>query len=163
MHPEELSLFCRINLNLTFIMMEVEMRTLFLTLIAGAFAALTFTAAANADVTSLRGANKLEAPAKMFDKKRVETVTGGIKRSWKLQPPSIPHKIGKESINLETNTCLRCHGAEFYKKEKAPEIGLSHFVDAAGKKQETLNMRRYFCTQCHTTQVGAKPLVPNTF
>ena len=139
------------------------MRTLFLTLIAGAFAALTFSAAANADVKSLRGANALEAPAKMFEKKRVETVTGGIKRNWKLQPPSIPHKITKETINLESNTCLRCHGVDNYKKAEAPKIGDSHFKDASGKDLGTLNKRRYFCIQCHTTQVGAKPLVQNTF
>ncbi len=139
------------------------MRTLFMTLIAGAFVALTFSAVANAEVTSLRGANNLDAGAKMFDKKRVETVTGGFKRTWKLQPPSIPHKISKETINLESNTCMRCHSEEFYKKEKAPKVADSHFIDAKGKKHPNLDMRRYFCTQCHTTQVGAEPLVENTF
>ncbi len=138
------------------------MRTLFMTLIAGAFVALTFSAV-NAEVTSLRGANELGAAAKMFDKKRVETTTEGFKRAWKLQPPSIPHKISKEKIDLEGNTCLRCHGEEFYKKEKAPKIGDTHFIDAKGKKHPDLDMRRYFCELCHTTQVGAEPIVKNTF
>ncbi len=113
--------------------------------------------------SSLRGDNALNAEAKMFDKKRVITKEGGFKRAWKLQPPSIPHKISKERINLDENTCLRCHAPENYKKEKAKKIGDSHYVDAAGKPADKLNARRYFCIQCHATQVDAKPLVENTF
>jgi cytochrome c-type protein NapB len=114
-------------------------------------------------VSSLRGENPLDAEAKMVEKKRVVTQEGGFKRSWKLQPPSIPHKISKERISLEENGCMRCHSPENYKKEKAKKIGDSHYVWDDGKKKDKLNPRRYFCIQCHSTQVDAKPLVENTF
>ena len=114
-------------------------------------------------VSSLRGDNPLDAKAKMESKKRIVTKEGGFKRSWKLQPPVIPHKINKERITLEGNSCLRCHSLENYKKEKAPKIGDSHFIDASGKKLDKITMRRYFCVQCHAPQHNAKPLVENTF
>jgi len=135
------------------------MAGLFACLMGGLFAA----APALAETKSLRGDQKLDAKAKMFDKKRVLTKDGGFKRNWKLQPPSIPHKISKERINLQENTCLRCHAPENYKKEKAKKIGDSHFVDDAGKPANKLNSHRYWCIQCHTTQVDASPLVENVF
>ena len=39
----------------------------------------------------------------------------------------------------------------------------SHFIAADGTKMETLNMRRYFCNQCHVPQLDADPIVENTF
>ncbi len=128
------------------------------------FAGLAGLAPVSADTApSLRGDNALDAGAKNIEKKRVVTKEGGFKRSWKLQPPSIPHKISKERINLDGNSCMRCHSAENFKKEKAKKVGDSHFIDAAGKKSDKLNGRRYFCTLCHATQVDAPPLVENTF
>ena len=140
------------------------MKKILLATVAGLFVGLFALAPAfAASAPSLRGENALESPAEMFVKKRVVTKDGGFKRSWKLQPPSIPHKISKERINLNENSCMRCHSPENFKKEKARKVGDSHFIDAAGKKSDQLNGRRYFCTQCHTTQVDAPPLVENTF
>jgi nitrate reductase (cytochrome), electron transfer subunit len=145
-------------------MKEEVMRKILIATIAGLFIGLFGLAPAFADsAPSLRGTQALNDGAKMFDKKRVVTKEGGFKRSWKLQPPSIPHKISKERINLDENSCLRCHSPENFKKEKAKEIGASHYVDDAGKPAGKLNGHRYFCTQCHTTQVDAAPLVENTF
>ncbi len=139
------------------------MKKLFVMATATLILGLTSQGALSAEVKSLRGDLAIDSTSKMFDKKRQKTVDGKFSRSWKLQPPSIPHKIDKDRISLQENTCMRCHSEENYKKEKAPKIGDSHYIDASGKKLTTLNMRRYFCTQCHTPQMDVKPLVKNNF
>ena len=48
------------------------------------------------------------------------------------------------------------------KKEKAPKVGDSHYITRDGKTQDTISMRRYFCSQCHVPQVKSEPLVENT-
>ena len=132
-------------------------------LMAVVVAAASITVAGAGTISSLRGDNALPSEARMFDKKKVVSQDGGFKRSWKLQPPSIPHKTEKDRINLDENTCLSCHSPENYKAKKAKKIGDSHFVDASGKKSDKVNSRRWFCVQCHTPQKDAKPLVENTF
>lgn len=139
------------------------MRQAQITIFAGLLVALFFAGAVQAQVVSLRGDAALSGSEADIDSKRVLTQEGGFKRTWKLQPPSISHTIDKERINLQENTCMRCHSPAAFEKEKAKKIGDSHFVDADGKVQKEVNGRRYFCTQCHTTQVDAKPLVENTF
>ncbi len=139
------------------------MKYLGTTIMAALFATVSASTAFSEGVVSLRGANDLKNDAAMFKKVRVMSQTGGFKRSWKLQPPSIPHTIGKERINLEENTCLRCHAPDKYKEEKAVKIGDSHFIAADGTKSDKVNGRRYFCVQCHAPQANTKPLVENTF
>lgn len=118
---------------------------------------------AQAQVATLRGENPLDASAKQFDRRKQATQDGNFDRSWKQQPPSIPHKVEKDQITLQVNTCLRCHDAANYKKEKAPKIGDSHFIAADGTKSDKMDMRRYFCSQCHTPLLDVPPLVENTF
>ena len=130
---------------------------------ATAFALAGVTAAGSDEVYSLRGANDLASDAKMFDKLRVVSKQGGFERSWKTQPPSIPHTIGRDRINLGENTCMNCHSVERFKEEKAVKIGDSHFLDAEGVKSAEVNARRYFCTQCHTPLNNTDPLIENTF
>ncbi len=84
-------------------------------------------------------------------------------RSFKEQPPLIPHKIDKYRISLKENKCLSCHDLDKYKEEKAPKIGDSHYIGADGKPSNKISMRRYFCEQCHVPQFDAKALVENTF
>ncbi len=139
------------------------MKYLGLTIAVAMIATLTTSTAYSDNVASLRGANNLANSAEMFKKARVMSQQGGFKRAWKLQPPSIPHTIGKDRINLDENTCMRCHSPEKFKEEKAVKIGDSHFVAADGSKSEKVNGRRYFCTQCHTPQNNIDPLVENTF
>ncbi len=139
------------------------MKYLSLTIMAAVFAVATVTSAYGGEVVSLRGANELAKDAKMFEKTRIMSQQGGFKRSWKLQPPSIPHTIAKERINLEENTCMRCHSAEKFKEEKAVKIGDSHFIAADGSKSDKVNGRRYFCVQCHAPQNNIEPLVENIF
>ncbi len=124
---------------------------------------LTWSVPGIADVMSLRGDKALDAKATAPDRRRQVTDDEGFKRDWKEQPPLIPHKIDKDQVTLDVNTCMRCHGPDTYKEENAPKVADSHFIAADGTKMETLNMRRYFCSQCHVPQLDAKPLVDNTF
>lgn len=86
-----------------------------------------------------------------------------IARSFEQQPPLIPHKADGYRIDFKTNRCLECHDRPYYKEEKAPKIGDSHYRDADGKELQRISMARYNCTQCHVPQADAQPLVGNTF
>ncbi len=145
------------------IMMEEVMKKFLLIALTATLMGVGVGYVARAEVATLRGNNPLDASAKQFDRRKQTTVEGKIERSWKQQPPSIPHKIEKDEITLQVNTCLRCHDAANFKKEKAPKVGDSHFVAADGTKSDQMDLRRYFCTQCHTPQLDVDPLVENTF
>ena len=144
--------------------MEIEMKKSILTMLV-AMVALIFAGTAISGVTSLRGGQPIAEDAKVPAKAKLVVKEGGISRSYKIAPPSIPHKVDKEQINLKVNTCMKCHSAETYKKEKAPQAGKdgSHYLDRNGKKTAKVASRRYFCDQCHAPQVNKAPLVENTF
>jgi len=114
-------------------------------------------------ISSLRGDHDLNAAATKAEKKKQVTQKDGFGRSYKQQPPMIPHTIDKDKITLKTNTCMKCHSKATHKKEKSPMVGESHFISRDGKKLEKLSSRRYFCNQCHAPQVDANPLVRNDF
>ncbi len=118
---------------------------------------------AMAEIKSLRGDRPLDAPPEPPKKARVISKTGGFGRQWKTQPPLIPHKIDKERISLDENSCLRCHAPDTYKAEKAPMISKTHFTDPNNPSDANLMRGRWFCYQCHVPQVNAKPLVENLF
>jgi len=134
-----------------------------LTLTAFVVGALAATSVVAEDVTSLRGDVDLAADSTEFERRDELYSSGGFKRTWKLQPPVIPHKTDNDRVTMQENTCLNCHSKENAKKEDAPVIGDSHFVDAAGVVHEDMNMRRYFCSQCHVPQMDLDPLVENDF
>ncbi len=136
-------------------------KTIAITVIA--LATLVFTEIALSGVASLRGTHDLTASAQQPVSMQQIEVEGGIERSYKIQPPAIPHKIDKDEINLKVNTCMKCHSAATYEQEKAPKAGDSHYEDRNGNKTEKVDSRRYFCHGCHATQVEATPLVENTF
>ena len=120
------------------------------------------TGAVLSDVQSLRGDDltKMSAePARV----KLMTVQGGIDRSYKEQPPMVPHEVDKYEVNLKVNGCLKCHSPETYEKEKSPMVGESHFLDRDGKKLDKISSRRYFCNQCHAPQLDGEPLVQNNF
>ncbi len=139
------------------------MKKAVLATMVGAVILVQAPAAFSSSISSLRGDNALDAEAKVFEKAKQIKTKEGIERNWDLQPPSIPHDISKERISLRENTCLKCHSKANYEKEKAPEVGDSHFLDRSGKKLEKISTRRWFCVQCHTPQADLKPLVENTF
>lgn len=139
------------------------MKKVVLTVVMGLVGFLAIPFAANADVTSLRGELAIAEDAKPVTAKKQKQQKGGFERSYKQQPPMIPHSIEKDEITLKTNTCLRCHSEENYEKEKAPKIGDSHYIAYDGTKLDKMSSRRYFCSQCHAPQNEARELVENTF
>ena len=134
-----------------------------LTMIMVASLTLAAGAAAAAEIKSTRGDVALDAVSKVFGRHRVMTQEGGFKRAWKLQPPVIPHKIHKERISLDENSCFRCHSPDTYKAENAPMISKTHYADPQNPSDANLIRRRWFCTQCHVPQIEAKPPVENMF
>ncbi len=114
-------------------------------------------------IATLRGGKDIQAPSLKPLRAKVVSQEGGFERSYKQQPPMIPHKIDKYRITLKNNGCMKCHDKKHYKKEKAPLVGESHFIARDGTKLDHVSSRRYFCTQCHAPQVDAKPLVKNEF
>ena len=121
-----------------------------------------FSTSISADVISLRG-DELLSTSKEPPKAKVMNVEGGIERSYKQQPPMVPHAVDTYTIDLKNNGCLKCHSEATYEKEKAPKIGDSHYMDRDGKVLKTISSRRYFCNQCHVAQEGVEPLVKNNF
>ncbi len=139
------------------------MKKVVLTMVMGLVGLMAVPFSASAEVQSLRGDTGIADPPKQFTAKRQVERKGGFQRSYKLQPPMIPHSIEKDEITLKTNTCLRCHSEKNYEKEKAPKVGDSHFISRDGKTLDTVSSRRYFCNQCHAPQNDAQGLVENTF
>ncbi|PKU24889.1 ferredoxin [Telmatospirillum siberiense] len=86
-----------------------------------------------------------------------------FERSFRDQPPLIPHRIDKYEIDLKVNQCLRCHDWPNNTQEHAPLISVAHFLDRDGKKLDRVAPQRWVCTSCHVTQADAKALVPNRF
>lgn len=118
---------------------------------------------AKESISSLRGDHDLSADALEAKKMKQVSQKGGFERSYKQQPPMIPHSIEKDEINLKVNTCMKCHSKATYEKEKAPMVGESHFLTREDKELDKVSARRYFCNQCHAPQVDASPLVTNQF
>ena len=130
---------------------------------SGLLFTLGTTATVASEVASLRGTQGIEDQSLKATKKKFVSQEGGFERSYKQQPPMIPHKIDKYRITLKNNGCMKCHDEKHYKKEKAPLVGESHFISRDGKKLDHISSRRYFCNQCHAPQVDAQPLVQNEF
>jgi len=86
-----------------------------------------------------------------------------IPRDYVQQPPMVPHAIEGYTINLKVNKCLTCHSWANYREKNATKISQTHFADRDGNDLANVSARRYFCTQCHTPQTDAKPLVSNEF
>lgn len=134
-----------------------------LVILMAAAVSVAFTSGATADsVQSLRGADIEKMSAKP-DRRKLMEVKGGIERSYKEQPPMVPHEVAKYQLNIKVNGCLKCHSPQTYEKEKSPKIGDSHFIDRDGNKTEKVSSRRYFCNQCHAPQLKGEPLVKNEF
>ncbi len=118
---------------------------------------------AKESIASLRGTHDLDAKSLKVKKKKLISQEGGFERSYKLQPPLIPHKIDRYRITIKNNGCLKCHSKKNYKREKAPMVSESHFITRDGKKLDHVSKRRWFCNQCHAPQLDARPLVKNVF
>lgn len=84
-------------------------------------------------------------------------------RNYPMQPPVIPHTIRSYEVNLNNNKCLSCHNRQRTEESQAPMVSVTHFMDRDGNFLAAVSPRRYFCNQCHVTQLDAKPLVENDF
>ncbi len=115
------------------------------------------------ELRSLRGINPLNSDASKPEIKSWQADRSPIEREFVHQPPLIPHTIEGYVINVKFNKCLTCHSWANYKERGATKISLTHFSDRDGNDLANVSARRYFCTQCHVSQVDAKPLVENTF
>ncbi len=137
--------------------MKKQIATLTLSLAALAMSTATL------GLESLRGGTDISDQSAEPVRLKVEVVQGGFDRSYKEQPPMIPHGIEKYSVDLRQNGCLKCHSEATAEKENTKPTPESHYLDRDGNKLEKLSSRRYFCTQCHTVQLEGAPLVENTF
>lgn len=145
------------------------MKPLVATLIAALITALVASCAATGEKVDVHGlrSNQLTAQDEVPVMTEYVGKTPGeqekIARSFEQQPPLIPHKIDGYRIDFKVNRCLECHDRPFFKEEKAPKIGDSHYRDRDGKELTRIWMGRYNCNQCHVPQANAQPLVSNTF
>ncbi|MGE5467432.1 MAG: nitrate reductase cytochrome c-type subunit [Ignavibacteria bacterium] len=93
-------------------------------------------------------------------------MTALIPRTFKGQPPLIPHEVEKYlPITMEENDCLDCHISDDFKGRKMPRMGDSHFsaTEKEADGSAKVNMSRWQCNSCHVPQVDAPPLIENTF
>ena len=112
---------------------------------------------------SLRGYTALDEDSDAPNPKRWQRDRDPIPRDYMQQPPLIPHSIERYKITIRFNKCLTCHSWTNYRQAGATKISQTHFEDRDDNVLANVSARRYFCTQCHVSQVDANPLVENTF
>ncbi len=140
-------------------MMMKKITTIVVLLVTVGFANL----ATAETVSSLRGAHDIDQSTKAPAAKKYNKDGEPIARDYVQQPPLIPHKIKNYRINLKSNKCMSCHSWSNYREAGATKISQTHFESRDKNVLANVSARRYFCTQCHVPQVGAKPLVENDF
>lgn len=128
--------------------------------LAGALA-LGVATAAKADVrgladTDIPDLNQAPAIYKVEEVKKHE-------RTFRQQPPMVPHQVEKYQLDVKVNECLKCHDWKTAAKEKAPEMAESHYKDRDGNQYDAVYGGRWFCNTCHAPMTDAKPLIDNTF
>lgn len=84
-------------------------------------------------------------------------------RNYPEQPPTIPHAIRDYRVDLNSNKCLTCHSRKATEESQAPMVSITHFMDRDGQFLASVSPRRYFCQQCHVSQLETRPLVENEF
>ncbi|MFC1589193.1 nitrate reductase cytochrome c-type subunit [Pseudomonadota bacterium] len=129
----------------------------------GLLAATASMQSHSTEVKSLRGATELDQNSTAPEHKKYAKDGEPIARAYVQQPPLVPHKIDRYTINLKANKCLTCHSWDNYREAGATKISQTHFEDRDANVLANISARRYFCTQCHVPQVNAQPLVENKF
>ena len=142
--------------------------TLKISLVAVLAAAVGACAVTAQQVSSLRGSDVAAADVAPVTQTYAGKMPGQqalIPRSFKEEPPLIPHSIdGFDEITATGNACLDCHISDTFNGKKMPRVGQSHLRKPAsvGAAPE-LNMQRWQCNSCHVAQTDARPLVGNDF
>jgi len=103
----------------------------------------------------------LEGKAPRMPKVSNEDIKRG--RAYPMQPPVIPHKTDNYQVDRRANKCLSCHSRKRTEESQAPMISVTHYMDREGNFLADVSPRRYFCNQCHVTQMDVKDAVENTF
>ncbi|MGF1562275.1 MAG: nitrate reductase cytochrome c-type subunit [Geminicoccaceae bacterium] len=92
-----------------------------------------------------------------------QDTSGRFERSYRSQPPLVPHRIEGYEIDIKVNKCLSCHDWTVAAAQGAPKVSETHYVTREGVQLDTVASTRWFCNQCHVPQANAAPLVSNTF
>lgn len=121
------------------------------------------TVATAEEPVSLRGYNPTVESSEVPNPKKWRNDSAPIPRDYVMQPPLIPHSIERYQINRKFNKCLTCHSWKNYRQAGATKISQTHFEDRDKHVMANVAARRYFCTQCHVSQVDTNPLIENTF
>lgn len=114
------------------------------------------------NIQSLRGDYDINELSPEPEIKRTHD-TEPLPRQFAAQPPLIPHSITGYKINLKFNKCLTCHSWSNTEKTDAIPVSTSHFFNRENNFSKQISARRYFCVQCHVTQVDAPELIENTY
>lgn len=114
-------------------------------------------------ILSLRGETEIPDENVAPVVPRQNTQPGSFERSYRQQPPLIPHKIDGYQIDRSANQCMQCHDWPYNVDQEAPKISETHYIDRDGVALDRVSPRRWFCTQCHAPQSNAKELVRNDF
>ncbi len=114
------------------------------------------------DVKSLRGAVSIDEQIPASENFTIiegKDANKEIFSQQDVEPSMIPHSIENYEITTKNNMCLMCHQTGAGGATVIPE---SHFTDdRSGEVTKDVDGRRYFCTQCHTSQVDSQPIVEN--
>ncbi len=114
------------------------------------------------EVKSLRGTIGIEEQVPANEQFKVIEGKAANKEIFSqkdVEPSMVPHSIEGYGITANNNICLMCHQPGTGGATLLPE---SHFMDdRTGEVTKDIDGRRYFCTQCHTSQIDAQPLVEN--
>ena len=117
----------------------------------------------NGGIASLRGITELNDTRKADELKRVIKDRSPIDREYVYQPPLVPHQTRHYEVSLNANKCLSCHSWKYAGEMGATKISVTHYESRDGEVLADVSPRRYFCLQCHVTQVDATPLLENDF
>ncbi|NQZ91641.1 MAG: nitrate reductase cytochrome c-type subunit [Moritella sp.] len=117
----------------------------------------------NGGVASLRGITELDVTRKADELKRVIKDRSPIDRDYVYQPPLVPHQTRHYEVSLNANKCLSCHSWKYAGEMGATKISVTHYQSREGQVLADVSPSRYFCLQCHVTQVDATPLIDNDF
>lgn len=125
-----------------------------------AFAGFAIAQSAGGEVQTLRGGEIDEQVALPGNYKQDEK---RFTRSYRQQPPLVPHAIDQYQIDLKANRCLSCHDWTTAGERNAPTLSMTHYLDRSGNQLDHVAGTRWFCNQCHVPQADAPALVDNTF
>lgn len=134
-----------------------------LALLIAAVALAAAAALADEPYSALRGDTALtdEGPAPRMAPERNTDLREA--RNYPEQPPVIPHETDGYVIDARSNRCLSCHARARTGESQAPMVSITHFMDRDGQFLAAVSPRRYFCTQCHVSQLEVTPPVENDF